>query len=180
MGEVYRARDTRLHRDVALKMLRSMPDHDADRRTRFGREAQVLASLNHPNIAQIHGLEEDASGVQVLVLELVEGVTLAERIAHHALGVSEAISIARQIAGALDAAHERGIIHRDLTPSNVKITPDGTVKILDFGLAKSSDGSLSLPNVTMTAVPATMAGTIVGTWPYMSPEQAQGLPGHLP
>ena len=177
IGDVYRARDTRLHRDVALKILRSMLDDDADRRARFGREAQVLASLNHPNIAQIHGLEEDASGVQVLVLELVEGVTLAERIAHHALGVSEAISIARQMAQALDTAHERGIIHRDLKPSNVKITPDGTVKILDFGLAKLSDGSIASPNVTtMTAAPATMAGTIVGTWPYMSPEQAQGLP----
>jgi serine/threonine protein kinase len=177
MGEVYRARDTRLHRDVALKILRSILEDDAGRRQRFGREAQALASLNHPNIAQIHGLEEDASGVQVLVLELVEGVTLAERIAHHIIGLSEAVSIGRQIAQGLDAAHERGIVHRDLKPSNVKITPDGTVKLLDFGLAKSSDGSIALLNMTtMTAEPATMAGTILGTWPYMSPEQAQGLP----
>ena len=177
MGEVYRARDTKLHRDVALKILRSVLEEDAGRRARFGREAQALASLNDPNIAQIHGLEEDSSGVQVLVLELVEGVTLAERIAHHPLGVSEVVSIGRQIAQGLDAAHERGIIHRDLKPSNVKITPDGTAKILDFGLAKTSDGSIALPNVTtMTGAPATMAGMVVGTWPYMSPEQAQGLP----
>ena len=177
MGEVYRARDTKLHRDVALKTLRSVEEGDTGRRARFVREAQALASLNHPNIGQIHGLEEDASGVQVLVLELVEGVTLAERIAQHTIGLSEAVSIARHIARGIDAAHERGIIHRDLKPSNVKITPDGTVKLLDFGLAKSSDGSIALPNVTtLTAEPATMAGTILGTWPYMSPEQAQGLP----
>ena len=176
MGEVYRARDTRLNRDVAIKVLPEAFARDAERLSRFTREAQTLAALNHPNIAQIHGLEEDASGVQVLVLELVEGVTLAERIAHHPIGFSEAVSIGRQIAQALDTAHERGIIHRDLKPANVKITSDGSVKILDFGLAKSSDGSIALPNVTtMTAQPATMAGTIVGTWPYMSPEQAQGL-----
>ena len=177
MGEVYQARDLRLHRDVALKIVRATLEDDADSQARFRREAHALASLNHPNIAQIYGLEEDAAGVQVLVLELVQGVTLAERIARGPISPVEALAIGRQIAQALNAAHERGIIHRDLKPSNIKITSDATVKLLDFGLAKVNDAQIGSPTMTtMTAEPATIAGTTVGTWPYMSPEQAQGLP----
>src|ERR1041384_7904699 len=131
MGEVYRARDTRLGREVAIKVLPESFANDADRLARFEREAQVLASLNHPNIATIHGLEERA-----LVMELVEGPTLADRIAEGPIPIDEALPIARQIAEALEAAHERGIIHRDLKPANIKLRPDGTVKVLDFGLAK--------------------------------------------
>jgi serine/threonine-protein kinase len=136
MGEVYRARDTKLNRDVALKVLPEQFALDADRLARFKREAQVLASLNHPNIAAIYGLEE-SDGVQALVLELVEGPTLADRIAHGPIPLDEALPIARQIAEALEAAHEHGVIHRDLKPANIKIKPDGTVKVLDFGLAKA-------------------------------------------
>ena len=142
MGEVYRARDANLNRDVALKVLPEAFASDSDRLARFKREAHILASLNHPNIAAIYGLEE-SDGVQALVLELVEGPTLANRIAQGAIPIGEALSIAKQIAEGLKAAHERGIIHRDLKPSNIKLRPDGTVKILDFGLAKALDPSSS-------------------------------------
>ena len=135
MGEVYRARDTRLRREVAIKILPHVFAHDPDRIARFQREAQVLASLNHPNIAQIYGLE-DSAGLHALVLELVEGPTLEDRIARGPLHSTDALPIARQIAEALEAAHEHGIIHRDLKPANVKVTPEGRVKVLDFGLAK--------------------------------------------
>jgi serine/threonine-protein kinase len=174
MGAVYRATDTKLGRDVALKILPDSFAADSDRLARFTREAQVLASLNHPNIAAIYGVEERA-----LVLELVEGPTLSERIAHGPIPVEEALPIARQIAEALEYAHERGIIHRDLKPANVKITGDGRVKVLDFGLAKAlsnepAGGNLmSTPTVTMSA---TVVGTILGTAAYMSPEQAKGKP----
>ncbi len=136
IGEVYRATDTKLNRDVALKVLPEEFARDADRMARFKREAQVLASLNHPNIASIYGLEE-SDGVRCLVLELVEGPTLAERIREGALPIEEALNIAKQIAEAQEAAHENGIIHRDLKPANVKVTPEGTVKVLDFVLAKA-------------------------------------------
>src|SRR6476620_765700 len=135
MGEVYRARDTKLDRDVALKVLPESFVHDPDRLARFQREAKVLASLNHSNIAHIHGLEE-SNGVRALVMELVEGEDLAQRIARGAIPIDEALPIAKQIAEALEAAHEQGIIHRDLKPANVKVRPDGTVKVLDFGLVK--------------------------------------------
>jgi Tol biopolymer transport system component len=176
MGEVYRARDARLGRDVAIKVLPELFAADAERLARFQREAQVLASLNHPNIAHIHGLE-DSGGTPALVLELVEGETLAERIAAGPLPVDEALGLARQIADALEAAHEKGIVHRDLKPANVKLTPDGKVKVLDFGLAKAMTGDGSSPDVshspTMTAA-ATRAGVVIGTAAYMSPEQARG------
>src|ERR671912_1167698 len=136
MGEVYRARDTRLKRDVALKLLPDSFASDAERLARFQREAEVLASLNHPNIAAIYGLEK-SDGTTALVMELVEGPTLADRIARGPIPVDEALPIAKQIAEALEAAHEQGIIHRDLKPANVKLRPDGTVKVLDFGLAKA-------------------------------------------
>ena len=154
MGEVYRARDTKLRREVALKILPPLFATDPDRRARFTREAHVLAALNHPHIASIYGIEE-AAGVTALVLELVEGLTLAERIAAGPMPVDETLKIAGQIAGALEAAHEKGIIHRDLKPANIKLTPDDRVKVLDFGLAKalsdevSADASLS---PTMTAM----------------------------
>jgi serine/threonine protein kinase len=144
MGEVYRARDTRLHRDVAIKILPEIFAADSDRLARFEREAQVLASLNHPNIAQIYGIEESPaagadSGSRALVMELVEGQTLDELIAsdQKPLSTADALAIARQIADALDAAHEQGIVHRDLKPANIKVRPDGAVKVLDFGLAKA-------------------------------------------
>src|SRR5216110_2865028 len=140
MGEVYRARDTKLNRDVALKVLPDSFARDADRLARFTREAQTLASLNHPNIAHIHGLEE-SNGVRALVMELVEGEDLSQRIARGAIPVDEALPIAKQITEALEAAHEQGIIHRDLKPANVKMRPDGTVKVLDFGLAKALQAS---------------------------------------
>ena len=135
MGEVYRARDTKLGRDVAIKILPRLFTSDPDRLARFEREARVLASLNHPHIGAIYGLE-DADGVRALVLELVEGETLADRIARGPIPLTDTLTIARQIADALDAAHEKGIVHRDLKPANIKITPDGVVKVLDFGLAK--------------------------------------------
>ena len=176
MGEVFRARDSKLNREVALKVLPSEFEFDPDRLARFRREAQVLASLNHPHIAAIYGLEE-AKGRQALVLELVEGATLAKRIEDCPLPLSEVLSIARQIAEALQAAHEKGIIHRDLKPANVKVTPGGVVKVLDFGLAKTAAGDLQLT----TALPsspvmagATRVGTVLGTLAYMSPEQARG------
>ena len=181
MGEVYRAYDTDLGRDVALKVLPSTSDAGAgkdDRVARFRREAQVLASLNHSNIAAIHGLEE-ADGVQALILELVEGPTLAERISSGPIPVAEAVAIARQVAEGLEAAHERGIVHRDLKPSNIKLRPDGTVKLLDFGLAKvlqpsaaSSEDLSASP--TLTSPSLAMRGAILGTPAYMSPEQARG------
>src|SRR5512139_331430 len=138
MGEVYRARDTKLNRDVALKVLPESVTRDADRLARFTREAHVLASLNHPNIAAIHGLE-DGGEVQALVLELVEGPALADRIAQGPLALAEALPIASQIADALAVAHEHGVIHRDLKPANIKVRDDGTVKVLDFGLAKAME-----------------------------------------
>src|SRR5262245_2242782 len=140
MGEVYRARDRKLNRDVALKILPELFASDPDRLARFQREAQLLASLNHPHIGAIHGFEETA-GVKALVLELVEGATLADRIAQGAVPADEALAIATQIASALEAAHDRGVVHRDLKPANIKLTPDGAVKVLDFGLAKILDGS---------------------------------------
>lgn len=210
MGEVYRARDTRLHRDVAIKVLPEAFVHDADRLARFKREAQVLASLNYPHIAAIYGLEETATG-SALILELVEGPTLADVIAGsaeprtgaidgryqdpdrkrrlaagmgaRAIPIDEALPIARQVADALEAAHEHGVIHRDLKPGNIKLTADGTVKVLDFGLAKATNensGTVRLPDVTasptITSPAMTLAGVILGTAAYMSPEQAKGKP----
>ena len=175
MGEVYRARDPKLNRDVALKVLPDLFATDADRLARFSREAQVLASLNHPNIAAIYGVEERA-----LILELVEGPTLADRLAQGPMPAEEALSVARQIAEALEAAHDQGIVHRDLKPANVKVRPDGTVKVLDFGLAavaqvpdqRAANATFS-PTLTIAA---TQAGLIMGTAGYMSPEQAAGKP----
>src|SRR6187200_2718672 len=138
MGEVYRARDTKLNRDVAIKVLLPAVADDPDHLARFSREAQVLASLNHPHIAQIHGFE-DVRDVRALVMELVEGPTLADRIVSGAIPINEALAIASQIADALEAAHEQGIIHRDLKPANIKVREDGTVKVLDFGVAKALD-----------------------------------------
>jgi Tol biopolymer transport system component len=176
MGEVYRARDTRLDRQVAVKILPARFSDDPDRLARFEREARALASLNHPHIAQIYGVEE-ADGIRAFAMELVEGETLADRLGRGPIAVKEALEIARQIAGALDAAHERGIIHRDLKPANIKVRPDGTVKVLDFGLAKAF-GSMSdsdpaqSPTVTEFS---SHVGVILGTAAYMSPEQARGL-----
>src|SRR5213596_1061986 len=200
MGEVYRARDTKLGRDVALKVLPEAFAKDCERMARFQREAQMLASLNHPNIASIYGLEE-SGGVRALAMELVEGPTLAERIATRArrdsggaglappakaqqaapLPLDEVLSIAKQIAEALEAAHERGIIRRDLKPANIKVAEGGTVKVLDFGLAKASNPQDSAANLNQTNSPtlgiaATQAGVILGTAAYMSPEQARGKP----
>ena len=175
MGEVYRARDTKLDRDVALKVLPQAFTDDPDRLARFEREAKVLASLNHPNIGHIYGLEE-AEGQRALVLELVEGPTLADRIAQGPIPVDEALPIAKQIAEALEAAHEQGVIHRDLKPANIKVKEDGTVKVLDFGLAKALDTSPEgdpSQSPTLTAA-ATQMGVILGTAAYMSPEQAKG------
>lgn len=179
MGEVYRAHDPRLGRDVALKLLPLAFAQDADRLARFQREAQVLASLNHPNIGGIHGVE-DAAGVRALVLELVEGPTLADRIAQGPIPLDETLAIARQIADALEAAHEHGVIHRDLKPANIKLRADGAVKVLDFGLAKPSEAAVSASGLSMsptiTSPAMTMAGVILGTAAYMSPEQAKGKP----
>ena len=175
MGEVYRARDTKLNRVVALKVLPERFALDPERSARFAREAQLLAMLNHPNIAALYGLEE-SNGAQALVLELVDGPTLADRIALGPISLEEALTIARQIAEALEAAHEKGIIHRDLKPANIKVARNGVVKVLDFGLAKVWDGApqsdLSVsPRLTATDVGG---GTILGTPTYMSPEQARG------
>jgi Tol biopolymer transport system component len=176
MGEVYQAHDTKLGRDVAIKVLPEAFAHDADRLSRFQREAKMLAALNHPNIATIHGLEH-SDGVQYLVMELVSGETLAERVKAGPLGIDEALKIAVQIAEALEAAHEKGIIHRDLKPANVKLTPEGKVKVLDFGLAKAFGGDTStedIGNSPTLSMAATMQGVILGTAAYMSPEQARG------
>jgi len=178
MGEVYRARDTRLGRDVAIKVLPETFTSDQDRVARFQREAKVLASLNHPNIAAIYGIE-DSSVSHALVMELVEGPTLADRIAQGPIAVAEALSIARQIAEALASAHDCGIVHRDLKPANIKLRPDGTVKLLDFGIAKAVEPSSPLsPDLsqspTITAAAMTEPGVILGTVAYMSPEQARG------
>jgi len=178
MGEVYRARDTMLNRDVALKILPEAFASDPDRLARFTREAQTLAALNHPNIAAIYGIEE-SNDVRALVMELVAGDDLSQRIARGAIPIDEALPIARQIAEALEAAHEQGIIHRDLKPANIKVRSDGTVKVLDFGLAKAMEptGAMS-PNVsqspTITTPAMTQVGMILGTAAYMAPEQARG------
>jgi Tol biopolymer transport system component len=179
MGQVYRARDTKLNRDVALKILPASFAADGERVTRFRREAQVLAALNHPHIAQIYGLDE-VGGTRFLVLELVDGETLDRRIAREPIPVDESLAIAKQIAEALEAAHEKGIIHRDLKPANIALTSNATVKVLDFGLAKATDApsitSLDLANSPTLTSPAMMTGVgvILGTAAYMSPEQAKG------
>ena len=179
MGEVYQARDTTLDRDVALKVLPEAFTADPDRLARFQREAKVLASLNHQNIGAIHGFERSDDS-QALVLELIEGPTLADRIAAGAIPVDEVLAIAEQITEALEAAHEQGIVHRDLKPANVKVRPDGTVKVLDFGLAKAvtSDAGVTgaAESVTMSITGATQMGMVIGTAAYMAPEQARGQP----
>ena len=175
MGQVWQATDTQLNRQVALKILPDAFAADPDRLARFTREAQILASLNHPNIAAIFGIEE-AKGTRALVLELVEGPTLADRIAKGPIPLDEALPIAKQIAEALEAAHEAGVIHRDLKPANIKVREDGTVKVLDFGLAKALDPNPDADpsqSPTLTAA-ATQMGVIMGTAAYMSPEQAKG------
>ncbi len=180
MGEVYRATDTKLKRQVAIKILPVSFAADHDRLARFQREAEVLASLSHPNIAGIYGLEE-SGGVSALVMELVEGEDLSRRIARGAIPVDEALPYARQIAEALEAAHEQGIVHRDLKPANIKVRSDGTAKVLDFGLAKAMEPAAgSSPSVsqspTVATPAATEAGMIMGTLAYVSPEQARGRP----
>jgi eukaryotic-like serine/threonine-protein kinase len=178
MGEVYRAHDSKLGRDVAIKVLPEAFAHDADRMARFQREAKVLASLNHPNIASIYGLE-DSGATHALVMELVEGPTLADRLRLGPIPIAEALPIAKQICDALEYAHERGIVHRDLKPANVKVTTDDNVKILDFGLAKALEGDAAsadiLTSPTMSRM-ATLAGVLLGTAAYMSPEQAKAKP----
>ena len=174
MGEVWEATDTTLNRQVALKILPEAFANDPDRLARFQREAQVLASLNHPGIAAIYGIEE-ADDTRALVLELVEGPTLADRIAKGPIPVDEALPIAKQIAEALEAAHEAGVIHRDLKPANIKVREDGTVKVLDFGLAKQMLAEAQPEATTETQASMTQAGTFLGTLPYMAPEQLRGL-----
>jgi len=176
MGEVYRARDAKLGRDVALKVLPEAFARDAERMARFQREAKVLASLNHPNIATIHGLE-DSGSTHALVMELVEGPTLADRIRSGPISIDEALRIAKQMCEAIEYAHERGIVHRDLKPANVKVTGDDAVKILDFGLAKALEGDASSIDIATSPTisrMATQAGVLLGTAAYMSPEQAKG------
>jgi eukaryotic-like serine/threonine-protein kinase len=180
MGDVYRAHDEKLRRDVALKVLPDAVARDADRLARFEREARTLAQLNHPNIGAIYGLE-DTTGTKALVIELVEGPTLADRIAQGSIPLDDALPIAKQIAEALEAAHEQGIVHRDIKPANIKVKADGTVKVLDFGLAKALEpvgaaagGVSQLATITTPAM--TQAGIILGTAAYMSPEQARGKP----
>jgi serine/threonine-protein kinase len=179
MGQVYRATDTKLKRQVAIKILPPLLAADPDRLARFQREAEVLASLNHSNVAAIYGLE-DAGGVKALVLEMVEGPTLADRIAAGPIPFDEALPMARQLAEALEAAHEQGIVHRDFKPANIKLRPDGTVKVLDFGLAKATEPIGTVANAsqspTITTPAMTAAGVILGTAAYMSPEQARGKP----
>jgi eukaryotic-like serine/threonine-protein kinase len=176
MGDVYQATDSKLGRSVAIKVLPEAFIHDADRKARLEREARALASLNHPHIAAIHGLEE-SGGQSFLVMELAEGETLAERIARGALPVGEALAIAHQVAEGLEAAHEKGIVHRDLKPANIKISSDGRVKILDFGVAKAfqdEKAEVNRSNSPTLSLAATNAGVILGTAAYMSPEQAKG------
>src|SRR5947209_10534732 len=176
MGEVYRARDLKLKREVAIKILPEEFSRDPDRVSRFQREAEVLASLNHQNIAAIYDLEE-AEGSRFLVLEFVEGETLAERIGRGPIPVEDALNIARCICEALEAAHEKGIAHRDLKPANIKITQGGKVKVLDFGLAKAIENAptgTTLSNSPTLSMAATSAGVILGTAAYMAPEQAKG------
>ena len=176
MGEVYKAKDQKLGRDVAIKVLPEEFAKDADRVARFQREAKLLASLNHPNIAAIYGLEE-SDGTHFLVLELIEGDTLADRIKAGPIPVEESVKLALQIAEALEAAHEKGVIHRDLKPANIKISLDGKVKVLDFGLAKAYAGDsedINLSNSPTLSAAATQQGVILGTAAYMSPEQARG------
>ena len=177
MGQVYRATDAKLKRQVAIKVLPPSLAVDADRLARFQREAEVLASLNHPNIAAIYGLEE-SGGMTALVMELVEGDDLSQRIARGAMPLDEALPIAKQIAEALEAAHEQGIIHRDLKPANIKVRGDGTVKVLDFGLAKAMDpagaSAVNAANSPTLTGHATALGMILGTAAYMAPEQAKG------
>ncbi len=177
MGEVFRARDARLKRDVALKVLPPSAAGDADRRSRFEREAQVLASLNHPNIAHIFGVEMHGDA-PVIVMELVEGATLADRLNQGPLPIDEALSIATQICDGLEAAHERGVVHRDLKPANIKLLPDGTIKILDFGLARVLSDDASGQGGDSPTMPGgrTELGSILGTAAYMSPEQARARP----
>src|SRR5262245_20712991 len=176
MGEVYRARDTKLNRDVAIKVLPDMFASDPERVARFQREAQVLASLTHPNIGLIYGIHE-SRGARFLVLELVEGETLASRLGRGPVPVDDALDILKQVAAALEAAHEKGILHRDLKPANIQITPDGVVKVLDFGLAKmlQTEAEPADPSNSPTLnVGQTLGGAILGTAAYMSPEQARG------
>jgi serine/threonine protein kinase len=176
MGEVYHARDTRLDRDVAIKMVPELFAADHERLARFEREAKTLALLNHPNVAQLHGIE-GGDIVRALVMEFVDGEDLGARIARGGIPTPEAFAIARQIASALEAAHERGVIHRDLKPANIKVRPDGTVKVLDFGLSKAMDSGArpsDLVQSSMLASPATQLGAILGTAAYMAPEQARG------
>ena len=176
MGEVWRAKDTKLGREVAIKTLPEEFAKDADRLARFEREAKLLASLNHPNIAAIHGFEEH-NGTHFLVLELVEGDTLADRLNRGPMPAEEALKLAHQIADALKAAHDKGVIHRDLKPLNIKVTDDDKVKVLDFGLAKAFAGDepeASVSNSPTLSMAATQQGMILGTAAYMSPEQAKG------
>src|SRR5262245_4019340 len=179
MGEVYKARDTKLGRDVAIKVVPSSLANDPERLARFEREAHLLASLNHPHIAHIYGFEE-STGVAAIVMELVDGPTLADRISHGPIPIDEALPIAKQIAEALEAAHEQGIVHRDLKPANIKVCDDATVKVLDFGLAKAfCPAASSSSSATMSptlSIHATQAGVVLGTAAYMSPEQAAGKP----
>ena len=183
MGEVYRGRDTTLNRDVAIKVLPAEMASDPERLARFRREAQVLAALNHSNIAHVYGFEgatlPDGSTAHFLAMEMVEGDDLSARLRSGAIPVDEAVAIARQIAEGLEEAHEHGVVHRDLKPANIKLTPDGKVKILDFGLAKAyeSNGTSTAPDVSHSPTMSrhmTEAGMIMGTAAYMSPEQARG------
>src|SRR5436190_17128851 len=175
MGEVYRARDTKLGRSVAIKILPDTLAADPERIARFEREAKMLAALNHPHIAALYGMEE-SGGRHFLVMELVEGETLAERLRRGAMPVEEALTIAHQILEALEAAHEKWIVHRDLKPANVKVTPDDKVKVLDFGLAKALETAPANPTLSNspTMLSGSLSGMIVGTAGYMSPEQARG------
>src|SRR5262245_53084121 len=182
MGQVFRATDTKLKRQVAIKILPPSFAADPDRLARFQREAEVLASLNHPHIAGIYGLE-DSGDLTALVMELVEGEDLSQRIARGPIPLDEALPIAKQIAEALEAAHDQGIIHRDLKPANIKLRPDGTIKVLDFGLAKALSNDSAVPSALLTnsptiTSPATMTGVgvLLGTAAYMAPEQARGRP----
>src|SRR5438067_9703730 len=175
MGVVYRAHDTKLERDVAIKALPDAFANDSDRLQRFQREAQVLASLNHPNIAHIYGLEESGK-TRCIVMEFVEGETLQERLKRGPIPIDEALPIAKQIAEALEAAHESGLVHRDLKPANIKLAPDGRAKVLDFGLAKAlapQPAEMNLSN-SPTLMSGSMPGVILGTAAYMAPEQAKG------